>query len=194
NADAARRFEREAVVSMRLEHSNIVRVQASGVRGDGTCYLVMELLDGEPLAARLERERCLPSCDAVEITRGLIRGLGHPQLNGVLQRDLKAANVVLVRGGGVKLLDFGIAKLLDAGDGAMTRNGITIGTPAYLSPEQAIGGAVTHASDLYSATVVLFEMLTGNTPFAGLQPVEMVFAHVSKPVPSLADLDVDVPL
>jgi serine/threonine-protein kinase len=193
NPDAAKRFEREVMVSVRLDHPNIVRVHGSGVLDGDSCYLVMELLTGESLANRLERDGRLPWRDAVDIIRGVVRGLGHAHLHNVIHRDIKPDNVFLVASGGVKLLDFGIAKLLD-GDAGVTRNGVAIGTPAYLSPEQAIGGAITHAADLYSATVLLFEMLVGHTPFAELAPVEMVFAHVSKPAPSLVDLDVDAPL
>src|SRR5262249_26992111 len=162
------------------------------LEGD-TYYLVMELLSGETLADRLARDGRIAWRQAVDIIRGVVRGLGHAHLHNVIHRDIKPDNVFLVAGGGVKLLDFGIAKLLDGAAGA-TRNGIAIGTPASLSPEQAIGGAITHAADLYCATVLLFEMLAGHTPFADLAPVEMVFAHVSKPAPSLTDLDVDAPL
>ena len=160
NREASTRFQREAIASGRLDHPNIVGVSDFGLLQDGGCYLVMELLEGETLGARLERER-IPWRDAIGILRGVLRGLRHAHDRGVVHRDIKPDNVFLAVKDGdpiTKILDFGIAKLFAGAtdDPAATRTGITVGTPAYLSPEQAVGGEITPASDLYSTTCLLY--------------------------------------
>lgn len=192
NREASSRFQREALASGRLDHPNIVGVSDFGLLDDGGCYLVMELLEGETLGSRLERER-IPWRDAVGILRGVLRGLRHAHDRGVVHRDIKPDNVFLAVKDGdpiTKILDFGIAKLF-AGvvdDPAATRTGITVGTPAYLSPEQAVGGEITPASDLYSTTVLFFEMLTGRPPFDDQDPMAILGAHVGRPPPRARDL------
>jgi hypothetical protein len=164
---------------------------------DGACYLVMELLEGETLGARLEREGKLPWRDALDILRGMLLGLRHAHERGVVHRDIKPDNIYLARKDGdliIKLLDFGIAKLRagTADDPASTRAGLTVGTPAYLSPEQAVGGEITPASDLYSASIVLYEMLAGRGPFEDKDPLAMLGAHVSRMPPPFAETAADV--
>jgi len=192
NREASQRFQREAIASGRLDHPNIVGVSDFGVLDGGACYLVMELLEGESLGDRLTRDTRLPWTEAIDILRGVLYGLRHAHERGVVHRDIKPDNVYLARKDGdpvIKILDFGIAKLYAAGrteDPAATRAGLTVGTPAYLSPEQAVGGEITPASDLYSATVVLYEMLVGRAPFEDKDPVAMLGAHVGRQPPSLA--------
>ena len=198
--EATARFQREALASGRLDHPNIVGVSDFGVLDDGSLYLVMEVLEGEGLGARLEREKRIPWPEAIEIIRGVLAGLRHAHDRGVVHRDIKPDNVFLARKDGeqvIKILDFGIAKLYagNADDPATTRAGLTVGTPAYLSPEQAVGGAITPASDLYSTSIVLFEMLTGRVPFDEQDPLAMLTAHVSREPPSFHEIapDLDVP-
>ena len=199
NREAAQRFQREALASGRLDHPNIVGVSDFGVLDDGSCYLVMEALEGEPLGKRLERDGRVPWGEALEILRGVLSGLKHAHEKGVVHRDIKPDNIFLAQKDGeivVKILDFGIAKLR-AGSGddpASTRAGLTVGTPAYLSPEQAVGGEITPASDLYSASVVLFEMIAGRAPFVEKEPLAMLGAHVSRPPPRLAEVAPDLQL
>ncbi len=193
NREAAQRFQREAIASGRLDHPNIVGVSDFGIVDHGPCYLVMEVLDGEPLGARLEREKRLPWRDAVGILRGVLAGLAHAHERGVVHRDIKPDNVFLANKDGetvVKILDFGIAKLYAGSpdDPASTRAGLTVGTPAYLSPEQAVGGEIKPASDLYSATILLFEMITGRAPFEDKDPLAMLGAHVSRTPPTIAEV------
>jgi serine/threonine protein kinase len=185
NREATTRFQREAIASGRLDHPNIVTVTDSGFVDGVGLFLVMEALDGEPLGVRLERGR-MPWGEALVILSGVLAGLRHAHDRGVVHRDIKPDNIFLAKKEGatiVKLLDFGIAKLYagDANDPATTRAGLTVGTPAYLSPEQAVGGEITPASDLYSTTCVLYEMLTGRPPFEGKDPLSLLTAHVSKP-------------
>ncbi len=199
NREAAARFQREALASGRLDHPNIVGVSDFGVLDQGACYLVMEALEGESLGARLDRTPQLPWREAIAIMRGVLAGLRHAHDRGVVHRDIKPDNIFLALKDGelvVKILDFGIAKLY-AGSGddpATTRAGLTVGTPAYLSPEQAVGGEITPASDLYSASIVLFEMIAGRTPFVDGDPLAMLGAHVGKPPPHLADVAPDLEL
>jgi eukaryotic-like serine/threonine-protein kinase len=201
NREAAARFQREAIASGRLDHPNIVGVSDFGVLDEGGCYLVMEVLDGEPLGARLEHQKRLPWREAVAIMRGVLHGLQHAHERGVVHRDIKPDNVFLAKRDQdltVKILDFGIAKLYagSADDPASTRAGLTVGTPAYLSPEQAVGGSITPASDLYSATILFFEMLAGRAPFEEKEPLAMLGAHVSRQPPRIKDVapEVDLPL
>jgi predicted Ser/Thr protein kinase len=195
--EATQRFQREALASGRLDHPNIVGVSDFGVLEDGSLYLVMEALEGEPLGSRIDREKRIPWLDALEILRGVLAGLRHAHDRGVVHRDIKPDNIFLAVKDGeriIKILDFGIAKLVagDANDPASTRTGLTVGTPAYLSPEQAVGGAITPASDLYSTSVVLYEMLTGRAPFEDTDPLAMLTAHVSRDVPSFAEVAPDL--
>jgi serine/threonine-protein kinase len=190
NTEAAARFQREAMASGRLDHANIIGVSDFGVL-DGKPYLVMEALDGESLGERLERDKILPWRLAVEITRQVVLGLRHAHERGVVHRDIKPDNIFLTHKDGVlaiKILDFGIAKLYagDPEDPMSTRVGLTVGTPTYLSPEQAVGAAIAPPSDLYSATVVLFEMVAGRPPFADEDPVARATAHVTRPAPTIA--------
>ena len=199
NKEAAARFQREAIASGRLDHPNIVGVSDSGVLEDGCPYLVMEVLEGEELGKRLEREKRIPWPEAIEIMRGVLSGLRHAHERGVVHRDIKPDNVFLANKDGevvVKLLDFGIAKLYQGSsdDPATTRAGLTVGTPAYLSPEQAVGGEIKPATDLYSASVVFYEMLAGRPPFEDTDPLSIMTAHVSREPPTFAEIAPDLQL
>ncbi|HTL34778.1 MAG TPA: serine/threonine-protein kinase [Kofleriaceae bacterium] len=195
--EAAQRFQREAMASGRLDHPNIVAVSDFGTLEDGSLFLVMEALEGEPLGARLERDKRIPWQEALVIVRGVLAGLRHAHDKGVVHRDIKPDNIFLAYKDGetiVKILDFGIAKLYagNADDPASTRAGLTVGTPAYLSPEQAVGGAITPASDLYSTSIVLYEMLAGRPPFLDEEPLAMLTAHVSRDPPPFSEVAADV--
>jgi serine/threonine-protein kinase len=200
NREASQRFQREAIASGRLDHPNIVGVSDFGVLDSGALYLVMEVLEGESLGDRLSRDERIHWVEALDIMRGMLYGLRHAHERGVVHRDIKPDNIYLAQKEGapvVKILDFGIAKLYagSADDPASTRAGLTVGTPAYLSPEQAVGGEITPASDLYSASIVLYEMLAGRAPFEDRDPLAMLGAHVSRPAPRFAVIapGVDIP-
>jgi serine/threonine-protein kinase len=198
--EAVVRFRREATTSGRLVHPNIVTVTDFGVLADGRCFLVMEALDGETLADRLEHEGPVPWRDAVVILAELLRGLRHAHDHGVVHRDIKPENLFILEGDPrslVKILDFGIAKLYESmpSDSRITQGGLTIGTPLYMSPEQTLDGEITPASDLYSTTVVLFEMLTGQPPFCFEDPIATMKAHLHHTPPTLRERapELDVP-
>jgi len=154
------RFRREAVTAARLSHPGVVRVFDTGVDGE-LCFIVMELYEGATLADRL-KDGPIPPEEAARIARGMLDGLAHAHEHEIVHRDVKPGNV-LFHGGHVKLADFGIAKAAFGGD--LTTTGSLLGTARYLAPEQVDAAAVDHRADLYSVGVVLYEMLTGRTPF-----------------------------
>jgi len=198
NQEAATRFQREAVASGRLDHPNIVSVLDFGELDNGNLYLVMEALEGEHLGHRLAREKVLLWSDAVMIARGVLLGLRHAHERGIVHRDIKPDNIFLANKDGeevVKILDFGIAKFYASGapdDQTATRAGIAVGTPTYLSPEQAVGDPITPACDLYSTSVVLYEMLVGRAPFEDDDVIRLMTAHASADVPAFRELVPDI--
>lgn len=171
------RFRREAHAAARLSHPNVVSVFDLGEDED-TRFIVMELLEGRTLQEVLHDEGSLPVRRAVDIAVAVAEALGVAHEQGIVHRDVKPANVMLTRTGGVKVMDFGIARAL--GDHALTETAATLGTAAYLSPEQAAGGRAGPRSDLYALGVLLFEMLTGRPPFAGGSPVAVALQHVQR--------------
>jgi serine/threonine-protein kinase len=197
NQEAAARFHREAIASGRLHHPNIVSVIDFGVLDGGCLYLVMEALDGEHVGQRLARDKRVPWADALTIVRGVLLGLRHAHDRGVVHRDVKPDNIFLaVKGDAivVKLFDFGIAKLYAgvSDDQMATRAGITVGTPAYLSPEQAVGGEITPASDIYSTCIVLYELLVGRAPFESDDALTLLRSHAGAQVPTFRELAPDL--
>jgi tetratricopeptide (TPR) repeat protein len=188
-----RRFEREAESASRLTHPNIIGVTDFGRTAEGLLFLVMELLDGESLAAVIRKGPVSPA-RALPILRQVLDGLGHAHAAGIVHRDLKPDNVMLVTRDGkpdvVKILDFGIAKVTDpAGGEVLTQAGVIFGTPEYLSPEQALGDRVDARSDLYATGVIAFEMLTGRRPFESTEKVRIISMHLSHAVPRMADVN-----
>lgn len=158
------RFEREARAIAKLNHPNIVNVYDFGEAGD-LAYLVMEYLQGKELKALFDGGQPLATAVWAPVMAGLLAALAHAHSHGVIHRDIKPSNVMLLDGGGVKLMDFGVARLDDAGD--ETQVGTRIGTLSYMAPEQLEGVAVDHRIDLFAAGVILYQCLTGRKPFAG---------------------------
>jgi tetratricopeptide (TPR) repeat protein len=199
----ARRFEREAESASRLTHPNIITVTDFGRTPDGALFLAMEFLAGDSLTS-LIKEGPLPRERALAIIRQILRALDHAHGAGVVHRDLKPDNIMLVERDGqkdvVKILDFGIAKVTQptSGQEALTQAGVIFGTPEYLSPEQALGEGVDARADLYAAGVILYEMLLGRRPFESDDKVKIISMHLSHPPPRMRDanptVDVSVPL
>ena len=188
--DLAARFAIEAKAASNLNHPNIVTIYNYGQMDDGTLFLAMEYLEGETLEARIARCGPLSAECAVRVASQIARALGEAHAHGVVHRDLKPANVMLVPRAGetdfVKVLDFGIAKI---DDGGVTSAGYVVGTPRYMSPEQLLGKPLDCRSDVYSAAVVLYEMLVGKTPFSADTPIGWLHQHVAvapKPPSALA--------
>jgi serine/threonine-protein kinase len=189
DASAVARFEREMRVTAAIEHPHTVRVYDFG-QIEGQPFLAMEYLAGRSLRQELDRSGALPAERVASIGVQIAKALGAAHRVGVVHRDLKPDNVMLVEGYGerdfVKVLDFGIARSLDQGEaGFRTKAGAIIGTPAYMSPEQASTVPLDARSDLYSLGVVLYEMLAGTPPFVGESITALLFAHVSVAPPPL---------
>jgi serine/threonine-protein kinase len=160
------RFQRESQILSSLHHPNIVRWVAQGLTEDGRSYLAMEWLEGEDLGARILREPLRPS-EAVAMALGAAAALGAAHERGILHRDVKPRNLFLVRRepAEVRVLDFGLARFLD-GTAALTRTGMVVGSPGYMSPEQVKGAPVDVRTDVFSLGIVLYEALTGVAPFS----------------------------
>lgn len=191
--DQRERFEREARALFGIEHPNVLHVLDFGIVG-GMPYLVMELLEGQPLGDVIGEDG-LPPGDALEIAKQILRGLAFAHHNGVAHRDLKTENVFLARGAQgmvAKLLDFGLVKFVDddrwGQSKKLTMQGAVFGTPAYMAPEQCAGAPVDMRGDVYSMGVILFEIFTGAWPFMEETRMGMYQAHLAKPPPRLSDV------
>lgn len=180
------RFRREAKVVGALNHPGIIKVHDSGLSADGRPYLVMDLAEGESLAALIAREGHLSVERAVDIAVQCCRALWHAHQHGVVHRDLRPSNVILVSQENseiVRIVDFGIAAILveDAGSvQSLTATALASGSPLYTSPELCMGRLVDAGSDIYSLGCILYELLTGNAPFQGDSPIELASKHVAE--------------
>ncbi|MEZ0446427.1 serine/threonine-protein kinase [Cellulomonas sp. ICMP 17802] len=176
------RFRTEARNSASLSHPNIAQLFDYGEQ-EGSGFLVMELVVGEPLSDLLEREPVLPTRRLLPILAQTARALHAAHLAGVVHRDVKPGNILLGRAGRVKITDFGVS--LARNQVTMTATGMVMGTAQYLSPEQAVGKPATPLSDLYSLGIIAYEALVGHRPFTGPTAVDIAVAHVNNPVPPL---------
>ncbi|APR80342.1 Serine/threonine protein kinase [Minicystis rosea] len=184
--DAVKRFEREAMLARALGHPGLVRIEDFGYAEDGTPFLVMELLEGETLEERLAREGSLRWSEVRRIAVAIGDALAAAHAAGFLHRDVKPSNIVLAVtpwGERPVLIDFGLAKRLDSTTRSrVTSSGVAIGTPLYMSPEQARGEALDHRSDLYGLAIVVYEMMAGVPPFFDKTLAE-VYARLLKEAP-----------
>ena len=190
DADIAMRFRREALAATVLRHRNIVACLETGT-DDGQPYLVMELIEGEDLAARLRRGGRLAAGDVARIGLDVARALGVAHVRGIVHRDVKPGNILLSRDGRAMVTDFGIARLAADAEGAVP--GTTLGSVHYFSPEQAKGATTTPASDTYSLGLVLFEALTGRRAWSGDTTAQLAAVRIDAPAPSPRSLRPDVP-
>jgi serine/threonine-protein kinase len=187
------RFLREIQLTAGLQHPHILPIHDSG-EASGRLWYTMPYFAGESLRERLKREPQLPVEAVVHIARNVLTALAHAHNHGILHRDIKPENILLETGEAV-LADFGIARAIDAaGAERLTQTGMAVGTPVYMSPEQAAGSRELDArSDLYAVGCVLYEMLAGHPPFLGTTPQEILRRHVMDPVPPLRSARSDVP-
>ena len=184
------RFRREALLTSRLDHPHIIRTFDFGTTDEDVFFLVMELVDGLPLDLIIAKEGALAAGRAVTILRQIAASLVEAHQRGVIHRDLKPHNVLLLQKPGltdfVKLLDFGVATMLDDSEiniTQITRPNSVVGSPPFMSPEQATAGEIDHRTDLYALGVIGYHLLTGRLPFDGTTPVQVLMLHVQEPPP-----------
>lgn len=186
------RFHKEAKALARLNHPNILTVRDFGYSNDGTVYLVTDIVRGEGIDHVIETGGAIPLEGALPMCLQICDGLAHAHRNGILHRDLKPSNIMIAATGKeddphiVKLMDFGLAKL-QVDDQRLTKTGAMVGSPAYMSPEQANGKAVDERSDIYSLGCLMYEVLTGEQPFVAGNVPAVMLAQINKPAPKLVD-------
>jgi serine/threonine protein kinase len=188
--EALERFVREARMLAKLDHPNITTIYDIGV-DDGRPYLVLEYVSGESVRDRLARDARMGADESARTALFVGRGLAYAHERTIVHRDVKPENVLLSAEGGVKLLDFGLGRVLES-SGNLTRGGIILGTPAYLAPELILGSPPSPSSDIYSLGVLLFEMLAGTTPFGDSAEASALLVRTRSPVPDLLRLRTDL--
>ncbi|MDP3212901.1 MAG: serine/threonine-protein kinase, partial [Deltaproteobacteria bacterium] len=192
NREIAARFAREAMAAARLQHRNVITVYDSGTDDEGRCFLAMEYVDGELLRGVMERGGALPRERALALAAQVAAALDHAHALGIVHRDVKPENVLVVDVEGVetvKVIDFGIAKVFQPDGPAapgITRSGIVLGTPEYMAPEQAAGGEVGPCTDIYALAVMTYEMLVGSRPFDSDDVMALLMAHLNATPPTLS--------
>ena len=188
----ATRFHQEARIIAKLEHPHILPVFDYG-ESDGVAYFVMRYLEAGTLRDRMEAGRPLPLHEIDRIFTQLTDALSYAHSYGIVHRDLKPANALIDSHGNLFLTDFGIAKLLESASPRLTQTDAIMGTPAYISPEQAQSGTVDQRSDIYSLGIILYEMVTGRVPFSADTPLAIILKHISDPLPPPSLINSDIP-
>ena len=193
---SAERFNREIQVAASLQQANIVPVLSAGESG-GLPFYTMPFVEGESVRQRLKARGPMSIDEAISVLRDVARALAYAHERGIVHRDIKPDNV-LISGGAAVVTDFGIAKAIsaartDSGGATLTQLGTAIGTPAYISPEQAAGDDVDHRADIYSFAAMAYELISGQLPFSNRTPQRMLAAHMSEAPRPLSELRLDVP-
>lgn len=185
-----RRFETEARAASKLAHPNLIAVHDYGFTEENTPYLIMDYLEGQSLSSLLKEQGRLDAPRVIAITRQLCAGLGHAHHKGLVHRDLKPTNVLLLTEADgqeiVKIVDFGIVKPITA-DQELTETGQIFGTPYYMSPEQCQGKKLDGRSDIYALGCLMYRMLVGKPPFTGDNPVTTILMHIKEPPPAIPE-------
>jgi eukaryotic-like serine/threonine-protein kinase len=190
DSNAIARFEREARATETIDHPNVIRILDHGRDGD-LRFIVMEYVDARNLKHLIRERAPLSPDEAVRVTRQILAGLGAIHAAGIVHRDIKPHNVLLTSDGEAKVGDFSIARMAD--DTGLTATGMTLGTAAYMPPEQATGEPVDARADLYATGVILYELLTGRLPFTGDNPIEVIYQQVHDDPPRPRALNTSIP-
>lgn len=185
-----RRFRQEAQAAARVSHPHIVNIYDVG-KDEDVYYIVMEYIQGETLKEYIERKNVLAMDEAVSIALQICEALDHAHQNNLIHCDIKPHNILLGKGGRIKVTDFGIARAVTSA--TMTQTGTIIGSVHYISPEQAKGGVASVHSDIYSLGIVLYEMLTGQVPFSGESPISIALKHLQEEIVPPMQLNPDIP-
>lgn len=186
-------FVDEAQAASSIEHPSICTIHDIGNAEDGRMFVVMTLYDGETLKQRLEGGNGLPLPEALRIVRAIAGGLAAAHERGIVHRDVKPANVMLTEDDGVRIVDFGLARVVSQGQPGLTQIGASMGTPTYMSPEQTLGDPVDERSDVWSLGVLFYECLTGELPFDGPNlPMVIQAIHSKQPKPP-SEINPEIP-
>lgn len=188
--DAVERFCNEAKAILMLSHENIIK-GLDFSNSDDIKYIVMEYVDGETLKSYIERKGKLSPAESIDIAIGILSALDHAHSKNVVHRDVKPQNILLPKGGGIKISDFGIAKLPT--NNPLTVSCTTVGTVDYISPEQARGKTIDRRSDIYSLGIMLYEMASGSLPFVGENPMEVAYKQIGDQPEPLSSVCPDIP-
>lgn len=189
---ALQRFKQELLLASRISHKNILRIHDLG-EADGVKFISMAFVEGEDLHHLLRTHGRLPVDRAVKIAEQLCEALDAAHSEGVVHRDLKPQNVLMGKNDQVFVVDFGLAKSLEASAAGMTRTGQYLGTPRYMAPEQVEAKPVDSRTDLYALGLILFEMLTGEEPFKGDSTLQIMYRRVKEKAPNPKDLNQEIP-
>jgi len=185
-----RRFQREAISASSLTDPNIVEVYDVG-EDNGKYFIVMEYVEGKTLKQLIKRRGNLTLPEVIDIMLQLTSAISHAHNSYIIHRDIKPQNVIILEDGRVKIMDFGIAVALNAGE--FTQTNSVMGTVYYIPPEQANGNAATIKSDIYSLGILMYELVTGSVPFKGENPVEVAIKHMREPIPDICEYDPEMP-
>ncbi|MBR3198554.1 MAG: Stk1 family PASTA domain-containing Ser/Thr kinase [Bacilli bacterium] len=185
-----RRFQREAISASSLNDPNIVEVYDVG-EDDGKYFIVMEYVEGKTLKQLIKKRGSLTLPEVIDIMLQLTSAIAHAHESYIIHRDIKPQNVIILEDGRVKIMDFGIAIALNAGE--LTQTNSVMGTVYYIPPEQANGGGADIKSDIYSLGILMYELVTGHVPFKGENPVEVAIKHMNEELPSICEYDPEMP-
>jgi hypothetical protein len=192
NADALKRFEREAKSAANLIHPNVIQIYHFGVER-GVPYFAMEYIEGEDLDRKLKAGAAFSMADSLDIIIGVAKALQAAFKQGIVHRDIKPANIMITEDGTVKVMDFGLAKAAQVQDQTITQAGMIIGTPHYMSPEQGKGEELDTRSDIYSLGVLFYQLLAGELPFKADTPTAMIYQHAYEKAPPIRNKNPEVP-